>query len=430
MVLIEEAGVDASKGAVVLKGAGCEDANGLYLATGKMWHEAPIYENDKKCLLSREPHKNQKGETTFGWIVGQDRKPLYAIESASVRPPASGWRKFKGVHPAPTLKLLESIAEAAKAAASGMKEEGNALFGERRYGEAEAKWTRALALMEHVGVPAMEVALYSNRAEARLRQSLWDSALDDAKAALKLRPSHDKALLRGAVAARELGMYGAAQDFAQHCVDTNPRLLEGKEMLAEILHLRRLQLNLQPDRGVAARKKLAEAIQREVDDGLGQVSKQLGIKDSNSKKGFKAFNGYGDERAATAKEERPPLSSLPYHQQGLPEGSVKLMDKFFQERRDKQDAQELADKQAAKNYEIMKKDYAERTADAIMEGREQPISELLPVAFAAATEAATQTGERRLATTGASHALALKEEDTKRFNLSQRDIEEIDSLFA
>jgi tetratricopeptide (TPR) repeat protein len=138
-----------------------------------------VYENDAKCLLSREPHKTKKtGETTYGWIIGQDRKPLYAVQSGEMMPLVSGWRKFNGALPLPQLTGPVSYADGASEAAEALKSKGNALYKAGKFAEAEAIWTRGLGL---AAAATTKVALYSNRAEARLRLQKWEAALIDAQ---------------------------------------------------------------------------------------------------------------------------------------------------------------------------------------------------------------------------------------------------------
>merc|ERR1719506_3319332 len=139
MVLTERAAA-ASSGCIVVTGAGTDDANGLYVPTGKKWHDAEVFENDAKCLLSREPHKNNKtGESSYGWILGQDRKPLYAVQSAEITPPTSGWRKFTGTLPLPQFDGPCRYADACSTAADNFKETGKNFFTAHKYSEAEGK---------------------------------------------------------------------------------------------------------------------------------------------------------------------------------------------------------------------------------------------------------------------------------------------------
>merc|ERR1712182_106192 len=123
---------------------------------------------------------------------------------------------------------------ASSAIAKQLKDEGNTQFAARLYEEAEAQWTRALRLDSDLEDDQIRMALYSNRAEARLRRQLWKEALDDAETVLKMKPDHDKALLRGAVALREQKKYTEALDFVKRCVEANPRHPEAIAMQKEL----------------------------------------------------------------------------------------------------------------------------------------------------------------------------------------------------
>lgn len=359
--------------AICISGAGHPDANGLYVAIGATWHDAPAYENDKKCFLSREPHNNSKtGKTTYGWIIGKDRKPLYAVESESKTPPTSGWRRFAGAAPAPSLMEEQSVGEAALACAQSWKDHGNALFAAKRYEEAEEQWTRALSLGDCLKDEAMQVALLANRAEVRLRLRSWDAALRDAQAALVKRPSHDKALLRAAVAARELKRYDEAREYVLRCLDACPTKPEARQLKEDIEDLQEAEHQAQCE---GARQKLAGALVRD-EAGLDRLPKAFGAKDMNSKKGFRAFAGYGDTRSSAA--PRPDVSDLPHHRLGLTDGQVAAMDHFFQDLRNKSDfkIKQVAD--AKTNYEQMKLDYKSRAQDDLQAGKLQAIDSIMP----------------------------------------------------
>lgn len=415
MVIIES--IRNSGPAICVSGAGSVDANGLYYPTGKSWHSAPVYENDKKCLLSREPHKNAKtGQTSYGWIIGQDRKPLYAVQTDSVEPPSSGWKKFTGLLPLPEIQGPVDIKEAAAGAATALKEAGKTLFVANRYDEAEAIFTRGL------GVPflsdGMEVTLYSNRAETRLRLSKWEAALTDAEAALVKRPNHDKALLRAAVAARELKMYNKAYDLAKKCHQVHPKLAEAKTLILDLEYLIEDVLASQPDMARVARVKLQESI---------QLASGKSAKDFNNLNGLKAFAGYGDKREAVAdKEKPPPLESLPYHNIGLPEDQVATMDKFFQEQREKKAEEKFKMKTEKKNYAKLKEEYKMQTEMDIKEGRIAPLEEI----FATKSPGTSGAGEAP----GGAAVTVLDGPKTmpsgKKAELDVVDTKEIDSLFA
>ena len=70
------------------------------------------------------------------------------------------------------------------------KAEGNAAFARGSFREAEAAYTRALALAPQLP------ALAANRAAARLKLGDWTGAEADASAALELEKGSVKALLR------------------------------------------------------------------------------------------------------------------------------------------------------------------------------------------------------------------------------------------
>lgn len=425
MVLID-ATSSTSSNCIVITGAGSDGANGVYVPTGKKWHDAEVYENDEKCLLSREPHKNNKtGETSYGWILGQNRKPLYAVQSPVTTPPASGWRKFSGALPLPQLDGPRSYAEGATTAAESFKETGKTLFTAHRYSEAEGKWTRALSLAGDKD-GALKVALYSNRSEARLRLSKFDAALSDAQEALKLKPTHDKALLRAAVAARELKMYGESYDFVQKCIELNPRHMEAKVLLADLEYLIQDIQSTQPDMARVARLKLEESIKLQEAEQRG---KKLGVKDVNMLSGVKAFEGYGDkrEKLAASKDDRPPLTSLPYHHVGLPVDQVKVMDKFFQEQRDKKDYEKIKAKKEKDNYAKIKEEFKSRAAEDVREGRMAGLDEIFGQKPSLATSEFAQAPPKTplLALTSAK----AKTEPAERVTLSASEMSEIDNLF-
>merc|ERR1711907_386240 len=106
----------------------------------------------------------------------------------------------------------------------------------------------------------------------------------------------------------------------------------------------------------------------------------------------KAFQGYGDkrEKLATSQDERPPLSSLPYHHVGLPAEQVKVMDKFFQEQRDKKDYEKTKAKKEKYNYTKVKEEYKARAAEDVREGRLAGLEEIFGQKPALATSELAQ----------------------------------------
>jgi len=417
--------VAAPGNCIVIKSAGSDDANGLYVPTGKQWHGAEVYENDAKCLLSREPHKSPKtGEASYGWILGKDRKPLYAVQSPALTPPTSGWRKFAGALPLPYFDEPSNYADCATVAAENFKDAGKVQFQAHKYSEAETKWTRALTMAGPQDA-ALKVALYSNRSEARLRLSKWDAALSDAQEALKLKATHDKALLRAAVAAREMKMYGESYAFVQKCIEINPRHMEAKILLADLECLIQDVQSTQPDMAKVARGKMEESVKFQEAEQRG---KTLCAEDLNVLSGVEAFRGYGDKREKlAAKEERPSLHTLPYHHVGLPVEQVHVMDKFFQEQRDKKDFEKMSDKKAKDNYAKIKEEFRTRATEDVRSGRMAGLEEIFGEKPALATSEFAQ--ELAKAPSLALAAAKAKTEPAEKVSLSLSEASELDKLF-
>lgn len=409
-------------GAFVIVGAGHEDANGCYAPTGKELFGAPVYENDHKCLLSREPHENSStGKTSHGWVIGQDRKPLYGVETEALTPPQSGWLLFGGAGPSPKLKGMPSVSEAATFSATSWKDQGNAYFGAQKYHEAEAKWTRGLCLKDRCGDESVVVALYSNRAEARLRTKNYEKALEDAQSALARSAGHEKALLRGAVAARELKNYVLAQDLLQQCVDAHPRSQEAKQMLLDVEQLLHFASQSKGGDGKLKERWLSKSQEH----GL---PKAFATKDLNSKKGLKAFGGYGSARKAAA--EAPPVSTLPYHFMGLPHEEVEKADALYAEMRGMKEAKERMRQKELEEYAELRQSYKVRAAEDAAMGKLVPLEELMPAVkakeMAKLADAAADVALKPKALT----ALQVSQQQAEKVELRAADSSEIDALFG
>eukprot|EP00930_Biecheleria_cincta_P031986 TRINITY_DN22197_c0_g1_i1.p1 TRINITY_DN22197_c0_g1~~TRINITY_DN22197_c0_g1_i1.p1 ORF type:complete len:640 (-),score=154.29 TRINITY_DN22197_c0_g1_i1:293-2212(-) len=412
--------------AVLVSGAGSDDANGLYLPSEKLWHDAPIFENDRRCLLSREPHKSQKtGLSSYGWILGQDRKPIYAVQDESMTPPSSGWKKFTGEAPIPRVQGMDSLKDAAEAAALAMKQEGNTLFAARSYKEAEAKWSRALSLLDRHGEEGeLQIALYANRAETKLRLSRWEEALADAEAALERKPTHDKAMLRGAVALRGLRRFGEAQAMVQRCLDADPRHSEAKQLLREIDQ----QVEGERIRMVPVRAKGAPV--RDAD--ISSIPRAFDTKDINNKNGLQAFSGYSDIRSGYD-SEKVPVSELPYHKMGLPDQQVELMDNFFTELRAQKKQQAISQRRESSAYALVKSEYRQRALEDRALGKASPKD--MPQLPNAASSPADDTMETKedvpLPVLMASPHLSISRGPlmSEKSKLSFQDKAEIDELF-
>ncbi len=78
----------------------------MYRATGKKRNMQPIFKNENGFSLSREKLD------TIGWIIGKEVGGMhcahYAVASAALEPPASGWQAFEGADPPPSIFVKRS----------------------------------------------------------------------------------------------------------------------------------------------------------------------------------------------------------------------------------------------------------------------------------------------------------------------------------
>ncbi|KAK6212726.1 hypothetical protein LQW54_004993 [Pestalotiopsis sp. IQ-011] len=107
--------------------------------------------------------------------------------------------------------------------ANTFKNEGNGLFQAGQYAAAESKYSQAILADDSIA------ALYTNRALARLKLRLWDSAIDDCQTCLKINSESMKAYYYMAQAQVELGNFDDALLTAKQarnlCVQTNDKSL-------------------------------------------------------------------------------------------------------------------------------------------------------------------------------------------------------------
>ncbi|KAB5577874.1 U-box domain-containing protein [Coniochaeta sp. 2T2.1] len=107
--------------------------------------------------------------------------------------------------------------------ATKLKEEGNRHFQAGDFISAEALYSKAII------ADPKNPALYTNRAMARLKMSLWDSVITDCNDCLALAPDNMKAHYYLSQAHLALRDYGDALDHAQRahelCVATNDKSL-------------------------------------------------------------------------------------------------------------------------------------------------------------------------------------------------------------
>ncbi|CAE7028407.1 Plbd1, partial [Symbiodinium sp. CCMP2456] len=209
-----------------LSGCGLAECNGRYDFSEASSRGAPVYQNPAGWILhmDRVPELDQIGtddeKYQFGWLVSKDRKPFYGVRTNDVQIPSVGWQCFYGPPPGPAAVRGTNWEEHFLATAGSLKEEGNVAMKAGRSSEAEQHYGEAIGLMlGYDGVVEasralreLQLALFANRAEARLRQQLWEKSLEDSEFVLAKDPLHAKAAVRLAKAWKGLGCLGRAAE--------------------------------------------------------------------------------------------------------------------------------------------------------------------------------------------------------------------------
>lgn len=180
--------------AVVICGAGTEEANGTYKASRNQYCGGPIYEHINRGTdfkISREPHASAKtGRIKHGWLLGQQKSPLYGVPTEALTIPMSGWKKFNGAAPVPTVKVHSTLTEVFYGTADALKNVGDAAVDQEEWQAAVDAFSKALDTLKHVGEHTSEqisdraAALLSRRARVNLRLDQHQLALRDAMVAL------------------------------------------------------------------------------------------------------------------------------------------------------------------------------------------------------------------------------------------------------
>ncbi|KFQ44483.1 Tetratricopeptide repeat protein 4, partial [Nestor notabilis] len=93
------------------------------------------------------------------------------------------------------------------------RNEGNEYFREKEYGKAVIAYTEGLR--RKCEEPEMSAVLHTNRAAAQFYLGNYRSALNDAIQATKLKPTHLKAIIRGALCHMELKNFSEAIEWCE-----------------------------------------------------------------------------------------------------------------------------------------------------------------------------------------------------------------------
>lgn len=116
------------------------------------------------------------------------------------------------------VKLTGEEADNALREANALKEQGNALFGQKQYKAAIEAYSAALAKTAGTEFSRERAVFLCNRAAAHLGLEAWSDAVRDCTDAVALDAAYAKAYMRRATAHEALQQYVAAHDdFAKVC---------------------------------------------------------------------------------------------------------------------------------------------------------------------------------------------------------------------
>lgn len=206
--------------AIVISGAGTEEANGIYKTAKREYCDAPVYEHLERAAelrITREPHTNPKtGATKHGWLLGLMKQPLYGVPTESPTVPSDGWKKFSGMVPVPSVAVHEHLVDAFFALADTAKATCDEALERQDWQVACNAADSGIEALKRSGerfgdsFKSRAALLLSRRAHANGKLQDHRQSLRDAVAALELVRSLTSAELIALEAAQALGIGGGA----------------------------------------------------------------------------------------------------------------------------------------------------------------------------------------------------------------------------
>ncbi|XP_055485057.1 tetratricopeptide repeat protein 4 [Psammomys obesus] len=167
------------------------------------------------------------------WEEEFDKIPLFMKKAPSEIDP----KEF------PDLACLQSIIfddeRSPEEQAKTYKDEGNDYFKERDYKKAVVSYSEGLK--KKCGDPELNAVLYTNRAAAQYYLGNFRSALNDVLAAKKLKPSHVKAIIRGALCHLELKHFAEAVSWCDEGLQIDVKEKKLLEIRAKADKLKRME---------------------------------------------------------------------------------------------------------------------------------------------------------------------------------------------
>ncbi|KAM4872080.1 tetratricopeptide repeat protein 4 [Thomomys bottae] len=167
------------------------------------------------------------------WEEEFDKIPLFMKDAPSEIDPKDN----------PDLACLQSIIfdeeRSPEEQAKTYKDEGNDYFKEKDYKKAVTSYTEGLK--KKCADPDLNAVLYTNRAAAQYYLGNFRSALSDVTAARKLKPSHLKAIIRGALCHLELKHFADAVSWCDEGLQIDAKEKKLQEIRAKADKLRRTE---------------------------------------------------------------------------------------------------------------------------------------------------------------------------------------------
>lgn len=198
------------------------------------------------------------------WEEEFDKIPLFMKKAPSEIDPKEN----------PDLACLQSIIfdeeRSLEEQAKTYKDEGNDYFKEKDYKKAVVSYTEGLK--KKCADPDLNAILYTNRAAAHFYLGNFRSALNDVVAARKLKPSHLKAVIRGALCHLELKNFTEAVNWCDEGLQIDP---EEKKLLEMRVKADKLKRTEQRDMRKA---KAQEKKEQSKNEALLQAIKERGIR--------------------------------------------------------------------------------------------------------------------------------------------------------
>ncbi|CAO2588335.1 Tetratricopeptide repeat protein 4 [Lemmus lemmus] len=167
------------------------------------------------------------------WEEEFDKIPLFMKKAPSEIDP----KEF------PDLACLQSIIfddeRSPEDQAKTYKDEGNDYFKEKDYKKAVVSYSEGLK--KKCVDPDLNAVLYTNRAAAQYYLGNFRSALNDVLAARKLKPSHLKAIVRGAMCHLELNHFAEAVNWCDEGLQIDAKEKKLLEVRAKADKLKRMK---------------------------------------------------------------------------------------------------------------------------------------------------------------------------------------------